>query len=209
MFHYPCYRSTDLSAIRAFVERFALATITTRDHGRWACSQVPLFMEDDGRSLFGHVDAANPQFEANACDAYVVFQGPDAYIPPEAYVNRQLPTWNYVSVHAQGRLFVGADRARSLEVIRATARRLARGPAAFEVRDDDVRISRWIGAVKTVRIQLDTIEGRFKLSQDKAAEDVASAARHFVQCVREAVDTQLLSSLARATIGLRTEETRA
>ena len=199
MFHYPLYRSTDPAAIRRFVDRYPLATLTTCEADQWACSQVPLFLAEDGRSLFGHVDAANPQFAGPAVqDAYVVFAGPNAYVPPEAYASRQLPTWNYVAVHAQGRLHADADPARNLEVVRATARRLARTQDDFEVRDDDPRIARWIGAVKTVRIELRDIEGRFKLSQDKGEQDMAHAARHLVRAVHEAVDTPWLLSLALA-----------
>lgn len=195
MFHYTQYRSTDPALIRRLVERFPLALITTNLDGRWHGSHVPLFLCDDGATLWGHVDAANPQFALQEpAQAQIVFFGPDGYIPPEAYVSRQLPTWNYLRVHAQGTLHVDDDPTRNLALIRMTAERLAGAPSAFRVSDADERVGRWIGGVRGIRIEIAEIEGRFKLSQDKPADDVESAARYLMRKSSEGLSAQWLLS---------------
>lgn len=201
MFHYPQYRSTDPARIRRLVERFPLALITTFVDGRWQASHVPLFLSDDGQALLGHADAANPQFSLpRALSAQVVFSGPQGYVPPQAYVSRQLPTWNYLRVHAQGTLHVDDDPVRNLALIRLAAQRLSRGPDDFQVSADDERIARWIGGVRGLRFEIAEIEGRFKLSQDKSAEDVVAAARHLVRREVESCNADWLLSFREASV---------
>jgi transcriptional regulator len=199
MFHYIQYRSTDVASIRKLVDRFPLALITTHLAGRWHASHVPLFLSDDSTALLGHVDAANLQFALQEpLDTQVVFSGPDCYVPPEAYVSKQLPTWNYLRVHAQGSLHVTSDPMRNLALIRMAAERLSGAPSAFRVSDADERIARWIGGVRGIRIEIAEIEGRFKLSQDKPAEDVVAAAHYLAQKSCEEVSADWLLSFCRA-----------
>lgn len=206
MFHYPQYRSTDARRIARLIRRFPLALLTTCVDGRWHASHLPLFLSDDQRTLCGHADAANPQFALpQRTPVQVVFSGPQGYVPPQAYVSRQLPTWNYLRVHAQGTLNVDADPVRNLSLIRLAAERLSGSPHDFRVSDDDERIARWIGGVRGIRIEIDEIEGRFKLSQDKVAEDVVAAARHVARQSAEAQSADWLLSFCDIPVGALAE----
>lgn len=197
MFHYSQYRSTSRCQIRTFVDHFPLAVITSCLDGRWQSSHIPLFWSDDrDDELFGHSDVANGQFSVGSdLHVYVVFAGPNAYIPPEAYTSRQLPTWNYLSVHASGTISIDSDRDRNIAILKRTADCLRRRSGEFSVTDGDLRIGQWIGSVLGLRFRISEIEGRFKLSQDKATEDVRAAARHFVQSSRECLSPDLVTSL--------------
>lgn len=183
MFHYKTYQDTRLENVKRVVERFPLALIVSRDDAQWSASHIPLFWRSGaGEQLFGHVDAANPQFDLERpIPVYVTFFGPNAFIPPEAYVSRQLPTWNYVSVHVEGTLTVEQDVRKNLELIRETAVRLSGAPSQFRVEDSDPRVQRWIHSVRGLSIEITRFEGRFKLSQDKSPEDVRAAADYLRQ----------------------------
>lgn len=182
MFHYSQYRSTDIALIRRFVAKFPLALIISQQDDQWHSSQIPLFFDESDSTLFAHVDAQNTQFSsAPSFRALVVFVGPNHYIPPEAYVSLQLPTWNYLAVHASGTVSVINDATENLDILRKTALQLAPAPSAFRVQDDDSRVGKWVGGIRGLRIELSQIEGRFKLSQDKALQDVEAAARYFAQ----------------------------
>lgn len=198
MFHYEQYRDCDMHRIRLFVERFPLALITTRKASEWHCSHIPLFWDRDAENeLFGHVDIRNPQFSGgDEFDAHIAFCGPDAYIPPEAYRNRQLPTWNYLAVHANATVSLDRDPARNLALLRETALRLQGEPSSFRVLATDERIPRWIGSISGLRIKINQMEGRFKLSQDKPREDVKAAAAYFFERSRKQLSTELLDRLA-------------
>ena len=186
MFHYAQYRSTDVALSRKFVARFPLATITSVREGAWHCSHVPLFFDEDRNELFGHVDARNGHFSTSEpLASYLVFGGTDAYIPPEGYATRQLPTWNYLAVHAEGVVSVVEDEAQNLAILKRTAMQLSPAPKSFRVEASDVRVQQWIGGIRGLRVAINNIEGRFKLSQDKQASDVQAAARHFARAVGE------------------------
>jgi transcriptional regulator len=171
--------------------------ITSMHEGAWQCSHVPLFFDEGRDELFGHVDARNEQFDVSApFSAQLVFAGPDAYIPPEGYVTRQLPTWNYLAVHATGMVSVIEDVSLNLEILRRSALRLASTPSTFRVDDNDSRVHQWIGGIRGLHVALDSLEGRFKLSQDKQPRDVVAAAQHFSRVAIERSSTDLLLGFA-------------
>lgn len=198
MFHYPQYRHTDPQAIRQLVDRFPLALVTTWVDGQWHSSHVPLFLNEDNTELFGHVDAGNGQFQcADGQSVQVVFAGPNAYIPPEAYATRQLPTWNYLSAHITGTLTLVHDTQQKIAILSETACRLNGQPGAFRIDHADERIHRWIGSIRGLKIRVLSQEGRFKLSQDKSPGDTRAAAEHFSRVVAQQVTPDLLMSFSR------------
>ena len=166
--------------------RFQLATITSFRDGVWDCSHIPLFFDEKPNEMFGHVDAKNGHFVAEeSFDAYIVFGGPDAYIPPEGYTTRQLPTWNYLAVHIEGKVSVIEDEAQTLNILKRSAIQLSSTPSSFRVEEKDSRVRQWIGAIRGLHVTINNIEGRFKLSQDKNIADVHAAAIHFSKAVGE------------------------
>lgn len=193
MFHYSQYRSTHIKLIREFIGRFPLALITSFVNGKWQSSHIPLFLNERNDELFGHVDASNSQFAiTDDLPIYIVFSGPNVYIPPEAYTTRQLPTWNYLSVHVTGTLSVINNSERNIEILRETALRLKETPSTFCVKDSDPRLQKWIGSVRGLQIRISDIEGRFKLSQDKSIDDVTAAAQYFSNALTKQMTTDLL-----------------
>ena len=67
-------------------------------------------------------------------DSLAIFLGPDAYVSPSFYATKRrtgkvVPTWNYVAIHAYGRVEFFDDEARLRDIVtRLTA--AARRPAA-------------------------------------------------------------------------------
>ncbi|CAH2773824.1 MAG: FMN-binding negative transcriptional regulator [uncultured Caballeronia sp.] len=175
-FHYDVYRFNDPERIDAIVDSFPLALVVSANGAQSHASHVPLLRVAGSRDLFGHVDAANPQFsEPNRIRARIVFIGPDSYIPPEAYVTRQLPTWNYVSVHVTGLIDVVDDPARKLEVLRETAARLQPEDVPYQFDPLDERVERFAPHVLALRVTVEYEEARIKLSQDKSLADQHAA----------------------------------
>ncbi|CRM57049.1 Protease synthase and sporulation protein PAI 2 [Pseudomonas sp. 37 R 15] len=174
-FHYPQYRSTDPEMINRFIDVFPLAMMTSHKHGHFLCSHIPLWRQPDG-SLFGHVDGNNPQFKGEQhLSAQIVFMGPSAYIPPHAYVSRQLPTWNYLAVHMQANITVVDAPDQTLEILEQTAKRLSKQASDYQVDKRDPRVISSLPHILGLVIRPETIEGRFKLSQDKSSPDTSAA----------------------------------
>ncbi|WP_263261821.1 FMN-binding negative transcriptional regulator [Pseudomonas sp. RIT-PI-S] len=174
-FHYSQYRSSAPELIDRFIDAFPLATLTSQVEGRFFSSHIPLLRDADG-SLFGHVDGNNPQFRGiSVLDCQIIFMGPSAYIPPKGYVSAQLPTWNYLAVHMQAQVRVSAEASRNLEILRRTAQRLATDEADYQVDSADPRVVANLSHILGLSVHPQTTEGRFKLSQDKTAQDALSA----------------------------------
>ncbi|TDN62901.1 FMN-binding negative transcriptional regulator [Paraburkholderia sp. BL10I2N1] len=136
-------------------------------------------------TLRAHVARANPVWReaADRPDALVIFQGPTAYISPTWYpskheTHRQVPTWNYMVVHAHGRIAVRDDEAfvRGF-VARLTRRMEASEPQPWKMGDAPADyLSQMLGAIVGIEIEVTQLVGKWKLSQNKAGADRRGAA---------------------------------
>jgi transcriptional regulator len=135
--------------------------------------------------LRAHVARANPVWQEAAAnpDALVIFQGPAAYISPTWYpskhdTHRQVPTYNYIVVHAHGKIVVHDDEAflrglvarltRKMEAGEAVPWKMGDAPADF--------IKQMLGAIVGIEIEVTRLVGKWKLGQNKEAADRRGAA---------------------------------
>ena len=131
-------------------------------------------------TLRGHVARANPVWREARRDAetVVVFQGPQAYVSPGWYATKAetgkvVPTWNYVTVAARGTLRVIDDRdwLRSL-VGELTERHEAGQAKPWQVNDAPADyIDTMLIAIVGIEIELVSLQGKWKTSQNRPAKD--------------------------------------
>ncbi len=182
MYHYPNYRDEDPERLRAVIKAYPLGLVVSRDGETFHASHIPFMVEQgaDGRwDLRGHMDRENPQLGAlDGASVYVVFQGPNTYISPTVYVTRQLPTWNYLAIHVEGRCRVETPGLAILDDLERLA-------GESEARDDgwvldksETRVRNLAPLISRVLITVERIEGRFKLSQEKSLADRQAATSH-------------------------------
>lgn len=103
----PQFNSTDLDAALDLMRQTPLASlISVGDDGLPFVSHLPLAATRHGEqlTLLGHCARANPHWrllQARA-DALVTFLGPQAYLSPSFYPDRQrVPSWNYLALHCR------------------------------------------------------------------------------------------------------------
>ena len=162
-----------------------LATLVTSGDAGIAASHIPVLLDAEaGRygTLIGHVSRANSQWQTASPDnpALAIFTGPDAYISPSWYPSKTetgkvVPTWNYVAVHAYGKLdwFDGADALRDV-VTRLTVRHEAGRQAPWAVSDaPEEFVAAMLKGIVGFRLPIDRIEGKWKMSQNRNAVDRA------------------------------------
>lgn len=133
-------------------------------------------------TLRGHVARANPIWREcqERADALVIFQGPDGFISPSWYPTKQetgavVPTWNYIVVHAHGRVRVveDADWLRA-HVTALTDRHEAGRQAPWAVSDAPADyIEKMVGAIVGIEIPIARVIGKWKLSQNRSERDRA------------------------------------
>ena len=114
----------------------------------------------------------------------VVFQAGNAYVSPQWYpskheTHKQVPTWNYVVVHARGRITIREDERFVRGVIgRLTRIHEAGQPMPWKMSDAPKEyLDTMVEAIVGIEIRLTELVGKSKLSQNKALADVQGAAQ--------------------------------
>jgi transcriptional regulator len=161
-----------------FIDSTAVATLVTAGSGGVMANGVPLLRQPGVDRLWGHLARPNPQLaELSAVDeVLLVFNGPHGYISPNWYGDPDLvPTWNFATVQVRGRVQVHDD----MEVVRDIVRRLTqKHEAAFETpwsldKMNPEKLEKMLSVIVGFHVEMDDIRGKYKLSQNRDAEDRA------------------------------------
>ncbi|OBV37045.1 FMN-binding negative transcriptional regulator [Janthinobacterium psychrotolerans] len=135
-------------------------------------------------TLRAHVARANPLWRSDGVDTMVIFQGPQAYITPAWYAEKdisgeEVPTFDYAVVHAHGRLRVMDERAWLLDFLqRLTNRHEAGQPQPWQVSDaPPAYIDKLLKAIVGIEIPLTRLEGKWKMEQKNSLRDRTRVAR--------------------------------
>ncbi|MGE4061832.1 MAG: FMN-binding negative transcriptional regulator [Rhodospirillaceae bacterium] len=175
------FKVDDLPALHAAIRKTGLATLITSNDAGLAANHLPLLLEgSEGKygTLYGHLARANSAWSGAQPDALAIFMGPDGYISPSWYRTKDdtgevVPTWNYVAIHARGPItfFDDADRLLSL-VTRLTEKHEAGRAKPWAVSDAPAEyIARQLKAIVGFRLEIASLEGKWKMSQNRSAED--------------------------------------
>lgn len=170
---------TNPAILAEVIGQFPFATLVTHDGQAPFATHLPvLFRPDQGPqgTIRAHLARANPQWRhfEDGSEALVVFQGPHAYVSPSWYrAQLAVPTWNYVVVHAYGRPRLIEDQAEFSQLLRDTTAQFESGrPNPWTA---DLPADYWHrmqNAIVGFEIPIARIEGKFKLSQNRQADDV-------------------------------------
>ena len=170
---------------RLLLETRAGDLVTTGDDGL-TVSMIP-FLYDSSRppqgSLLGHVARPNAQWRgADGREALVLIHGPDGYVSPAWYAakrehGRVVPTWNYVLVAVHGTLRIHDDAEWTRDIVeRLTRAHEGKREEPWEVSDaPEPYIAGQLKAIVGIEVEIERIEAKWKLSQNRSAADVAGA----------------------------------
>lgn len=179
----------DPAAMRALLREQPLGLLVTTQSGGLAADHVPfLYAADPGPlgTLRAHVARANPLWREHDTEreVLVVFQGPEGYVSPSWYPSKRadprvVPTWNYAVVHVHGRLRAIQDAAwlralvEELTALHESSRglpwRVADAPEAY--------LDAMLRGIVGIEIEISRMQGKWKLSQNRSAEDRAGVVR--------------------------------
>ncbi|MGB8260021.1 MAG: FMN-binding negative transcriptional regulator [Terracidiphilus sp.] len=168
-------RATLLEAMQA--HSFAIL-FGPQDGPTMTAAHLPLVVRDQGPHgvLEGHFAMANRHWQALAGrETLAVFPGPHSYVSPALYTDPlSVPTWNYIAIHACGTLeILDGDEAKESVLKALIALHEAAFAARWDAMPESFRRSMLAGIV-AFRIPIDRIEGKFKLSQNRAPEERAN-----------------------------------
>lgn len=179
----PHFAEQDKARLRQAIRDTRLATLVTLGSEGLEASHVPILL-DEGEGpwgvIRGHLARANPQWRRAAIEtqALAMFLGPDAYVTPSWYATKRetgkvVPTWNYLAIHAYGRIefFEDAERLRDI-VTSLTRRHEGKRAAPWAVSDapeDYIRAQ--LRGIVGFRLPIERLEGKWKLSQNRTEAD--------------------------------------
>lgn len=179
------FAKSDLATLHDFMAAHPLATIVTGSptQGLYA-THLPLVL-DRTRGTFGglqgHIARANPHHlrAADTSEVLVIFSGAEAYITPGWYPSKTrhgkaVPTWNYVAVHATGTIrFTEAREFLMPHLAQLTDTHEAAQAHPWAMSDAPAEyIEQLAKAIVGVEIDILSLEGKWKLSQNRADEDI-------------------------------------
>lgn len=176
------FREQRLDVLHRLITAHPLATLITAGSNGLIANLIPFSLHEGGDKgeLRCHLARGNNQLDAlrNATEALVVFQGAECYVTPSWYPSKMehgkvVPTWNFTMVQVRGKPLVMDDAAwvrkqvdemtASLENQRAHPWKADDAPAEF--------IASQLKAIVGVSIPILSIEGKWKVSQNRVPSD--------------------------------------
>jgi transcriptional regulator len=187
MYTPPAFRFDDHASLVDTIRSARLASFVTATAEGLMATPLPLFIdpnEGDLGVIYGHLAKANPQCRIPPIgDGLAIFMGPEAYVTPSWYATKEetgkvVPTWNYVSVQAQGSVEFFDDHDRLLDIVtRLTNQHEQPREAPWAVGDaPHAYIASQLRGIIGMRMTISRLEGKRKMSQNRNAADRAGVA---------------------------------
>jgi transcriptional regulator len=181
----PKHFSVDDPALLAqLIAEYPLATIVGSLENQLEVNHLPLMLSSDRTKLYGHIARVNPLVKvagSSNTSVTAIFNGPQAYVTPAWYPSKKetgkvVPTWNYAVVHAQGniKLIEDAQWLRS-HVAQMTNIHEPTYQSSWKLDDaPEDYVQMMLKAIIGIEIEVKILVGKFKLSQNRPAQDYAA-----------------------------------
>lgn len=177
----PIFTENDPTILTKFIQTHPLGTLISLQNGAPQADLLPFYVVQDGDklTLIAHIAKANPLANhAHGADVMVLFYGEQGYITPNWYPSKQIhhrhvPTWNYEVVEVRGRASLFDDVKGLMRAVgtltnihekeQKTAWKMKDAPADY--------LADEIQGIVGLTIEVDTMVGKFKLSQNREQAD--------------------------------------
>jgi transcriptional regulator len=203
------YEETRKEELHRLIAEHPLGALVVHGPNGLDANHIPFEMHAEQGThghLIAHVARANPVWQEiqDGSDVLVLFGGGEAYISPNWYpskheAHKQVPTWNYRVVHVHGKLRIRDDERFVRGVVARLTRRHEAGagdPRPWKMTDSTPEfISEMLGKIVGMEVEITSIVGKWKLSQNKDERDRANAAAEL-----EKRGEQLTSAAMLATV---------
>ena len=113
--------------------------------------------------------------------AVIVFRGPHGYISPTWYAKSDVvPTWNFAVVHATGRPQAISEKAALHAMLAKLIDKFEsyQGSGYDFSKLPDSYVSSLMGGIVGFEMQIESLEGKFKLGQDRSEVDKQGLLEH-------------------------------
>src|SRR5712691_8271994 len=177
------YRVADRAEMHALMRARPFATLVSAGTSGLVATHLPTVLkagEGGADTIECHFARANGHWKdfAGGLDALMIFQGAEGYIRPAWYPSKGqhgkvVPTWNYATVHAYGRAQTMDDRAWLERHVSELTDQQEHGQHAPWATSDapSTYIEKMLRGIVGIRFEIDRLEGKWKMSQNREAAD--------------------------------------
>ncbi len=192
----PKHFSVDDPALLAqLIAEYPLATIVGSLENQLEINHLPLMLSSDRTKLYGHIARVNPLVKvagSSNTSVTAIFNGPQAYVTPAWYPSKKetgkvVPTWNYAVAHAQGNIKLIED-AQWLRSHVAQMTNIHEPTYQSNWKLDDAPedyVQMMLKAIIGIEIEVKSLVGKFKLSQNRPAQDYAAVVETIEKSLQE------------------------
>lgn len=153
----------------AFLQAHSFGALITHTAGAFHSTPLPFLLDLPSRSLQFHLAKVNNQIpHLDNAQAMLSVMGPHHYISPAIYQSTGVPTWNYQTVNVYGttRLITDSNWLET-NVTQLTEKYETLYQTHWQASFNRAMLNAIVG----VEMQIEKIEGKFKLGQNRSTED--------------------------------------
>jgi len=182
MYIHPINRWEDEEEISEFIQKNSFATLVSTVSSRPWATHLPLMLSKNKEGdtvLLGHVAKANQQWKELGEEVLAIFQGPHAYVSSSWYNHENVPTWNYLAVHAycSMRIIEGEELLHHLKTLVDTFEEGRPNRVSLEGMSEKYLQSQLKGIVG-VALKINEIQASTKLSQNRDEANYKNIVNH-------------------------------
>lgn len=193
------FEETNREKLADLIQQFPLATLILKSGDELEVNHIPLDLDMNlGKLgvLKGHIARQNPMVDLiqSSMEVWVLFHAEQHYISANWYMEKQehhrvVPTWNYRVVHVKGKISLKEDP-KYLRGVLAKLTRTQEATQAHPWRMSDAPddfIAQQLEKIVAFEIEIESMLGKFKLSQNRSDADAQNIAVQLEHCGQDAM----------------------
>ena len=177
------YVNKNRSEILRFIEENSFAILVNQSNGKINATHIPLFIEESNDNqlvLSGHISKLNPQcenFEENG-NVLAIFSGAHSYISSSWYDYEEVPTWNYLAVHVEGKIEILNEEQKLLHLENLVNKYEKNSENPISTKSLSKETMSQANGILAFNIIVSNIDAVKKLSQNKSENNKKSIISH-------------------------------
>jgi len=189
----PVQKVEDRKFLHDFMDEFSFVDLVTANP-TIRITHIPILLDRTAGpygTIIGHISRNNPQQQTfdGKSQAVIVFHGPESYISPAWYAKTEaVPTWNFAVVHASGKLKPITDKTALHDLLAKLIHKFeGRYPQStydFSKLPDGY-VYPMIEHIIGFEMQIDELEGKCKVGQERSDADKAGILKNLPTAWRE------------------------
>jgi transcriptional regulator len=173
----------EIETIHQIVRENSFGILVSWNGEHSVATHLPFLLESqEGNDVLrGHMAKANPHARLLEGAALCIFPGPHGYVSPSWYETRpRVPTWNYISVHAYGRLEIVDEPDAVMEHLCKMVDTFDPHLSETHPESTDIELLKaHLGGLTAFRMRVERWEAKAKLNQNRLEKDRLGVKAHY------------------------------